>query len=84
MQQINFLKTRSFWMMVGAVITSFTGIPTEVLATVGGGLADGAGQSPQVVAEGIINQALPAVLAGGAWLERIFGKKNVVFGKALY
>lgn len=74
MQKINFLKTRSFWMIAAAAVTTVTGVPVptevlEVLTTVAGG-----GEVP-------VQSVVPTVLAAGAYVERLRGKKKVVFGR---
>jgi hypothetical protein len=74
MQEMNILKARSFWMLAGAVVSAYTGLPAEVVATVGQGIADGAGKAP-------VETAVPVILAGAAYLERLFGKKKLVLGR---
>lgn len=83
MYEINFLKTRSFWMIAGAVVTAFTGLPPEVVQPIAMAVASDTGADPEALTgiESGINTLVPVLLGVSAYGERIMGKRKVVFRK---
>lgn len=83
--EINFLKTRSFWATLLAIMSAMNQATGDqiygVLDVLGGVLLSLGWIDDPVALSQAFGPLLVAILGTWAYLERIFGKKDVVFHK---